>query len=200
MSAPSVYLCLLHYPMTNRNGETVTTAVTNLDIHDISRSCRTYGLKGYFIVTPIEEQHALVHRILAHWQHPDAFKGHPDRAEALSHVKLCRDFQEVKEAIRAESGELPEVVLTDAREVAEEKTGKALKYDQYAQELRHPDRKKPAVVVFGTGWGIAPQFYPEVHRILEPIYGASWNEGYNHLSVRSAVAVILDRLLDRTRI
>ena len=50
------------------------------------------------------------------------------------------------------------------------------------------------ILVFGTGWGISDVFYPEVHRILAPVYGPEGNGGYNHLSVRSAVAIILDRL------
>ena len=35
-------LVLLHYPVTNRAGELITTSVTNLDIHDLARSARTY--------------------------------------------------------------------------------------------------------------------------------------------------------------
>lgn len=189
----SIYVCLLHYPMTNKHGEIVTTAVTNLDIHDIARSCRTYNVRKYFIVTPILEQHELVARIIGHWQDPRSRQAHPDRAEALSRIQLCRTFEDVKQAIFTETGEAPEVVLTDARDL-----GRSVKYDQFSQELQSPHRRRPAVVVFGTGWGVAPAFHSEVHTVLEPIYGATNNDGYNHLSVRSAVAIILDRLLDRT--
>ena len=66
---------------------------------------------------------------------------------------------------------------------------------EYRRELSDPARgEKPVVLVFGTGWGISDVFYPEVHRILAPVYGPEGSEGYNHLSVRSAVAIILDRL------
>ena len=37
-----------------QEGQSVATAITNLDVHDIARSSRTYGLGGYFVVTPIE--------------------------------------------------------------------------------------------------------------------------------------------------
>jgi hypothetical protein len=44
------------------------------------------------------------------------------------------------------------------------------------------------------GWGLAPQALSLCTHVLEPVEGA---DGYNHLSVRSAAAVILDRLLGR---
>ncbi|MGZ3707571.1 MAG: RNA methyltransferase, partial [Bdellovibrionota bacterium] len=164
MSAP-VYVALLHYPITNRHGQLVTTAVTNMDIHDISRSCRTFGVKGYFLVTPIEDQHELVGRIVGHWRTEQSRKYHPDRVEALSLVRLVKDFEAVKAAIRAEHGEDPEVVLTDARPLP-----KSVSYADYRRELAGPRReKKPICVVFGTGWGISDDFYPEVHRILAPV-------------------------------
>lgn len=189
MSAP-VYMALLHYPMRNRNGELVTTAVTNMDIHDISRSARTYGMKGYFILTPLEIQHELVGKIVGHWREPKQAVYHPDRFEALSLIRLVREFGEIKRAIAEECGEEPEVVLTDASPLPE-----AMSYADYRREIMDPARKRPTLLVFGTGWGISDAFYPEVHRILAPVYGPEGVGGYNHLSVRSAVAIILDRLL-----
>jgi hypothetical protein len=176
--------------VTNRNGKLVTTSVTNMDIHDISRSSRTFGMKGYFIVTPIVDQQELVGRILAHWRTDRSREYHPDRVEAVSLVRLANDFAEVKAAIRAEHGMDPEVVLTDARPLPN-----TISYADYRRELADPAReKKPVVLVFGTGWGVSDAFYPEVHRILAPVYGPGGAEGYNHLSVRAAVAIILDRL------
>lgn len=189
MSAP-VYVALLHHPITDRNGRLVTTAVTNLDIHDIARSARTFGVKRYFIVTPIEAQHELVGRILGHWHEDHAREYHPDRVEAVSLVKLVREFSEVKAAIREEcGGEYAEVVLTDARPLP-----KAVSYADYRKELEDPKRTRPTLIVYGTGWGVSETFYPEVDRILAPIYGPEGKEGYNHLSVRAAAAIILDRL------
>jgi hypothetical protein len=168
----------------------VTTAVTNMDIHDISRSARTYNIKGYYLVTPIVDQHELVERILAHWRTEQSRAYHPDRVEAVSLVRMAKSFDEVKADVRAEQGMDPEVVLTDAKPM---KT--ALSYADYRRELMDPERpKKPVMLVFGTGWGISETFYPQVHRVLAPVYGPEGQEGYNHLSVRSAVAVILDRL------
>ena len=98
MTVP-VYIALLHAPVVNRKGAIVTTAVTNMDIHDISRSAKTYGMKGYFIVTPIEDQHELVGRILGHWATDRSKTYHPDRFAAVSLVRLVHSFEEVKAAI-----------------------------------------------------------------------------------------------------
>lgn len=196
-----LYIALLHYPIVNRNGALVTTAVTNMDIHDISRSARTFGAKGYFIVTPIDDQHELVGRIVSHWRSDRNREYHPDRVEAVSLVRLVRTFDEVKAAIRAECGEEPEVVLTDARPRPKEGSladAFPVSYADYRREIADPKRgNKPICVVFGTGWGISDVFYPEVHRILAPVYGPEGEQGYNHLSVRSAVAIILDRLFGK---
>jgi hypothetical protein len=189
VSAP-VYIALLHFPITNRKGAIVTTAVTNMDIHDISRSAKTFGMKGYFLVTPIEDQHELVERILSHWRTDRSRDYHPDRFAAVSLVRMAHTFADVKAAILAEHGQEPEVVLTDARPLPN-----TVSYADYRRELADPKRSdKPVLVVFGTGWGVSDVFYPEVHRILAPVYGPGGAEGYNHLSVRSAVAIILDRL------
>jgi hypothetical protein len=161
-----------------------------MDIHDISRSARTYEVQKYFIVTPIEDQHQLVQRILGHWETDQSKAYHPDRVEAVSRVRLARNFEEVKAAICAEHGQNPEVVLTDARPLPN-----SVSYSDYRKELsERGSSHKPVLLVFGTGWGISETFYPEVHRILAPVYGPEGNQGYNHLSVRSAVAIILDRL------
>lgn len=172
----------------------MTTAVTNMDIHDIARSARTYGAKGYYLVTPIEDQHELVGRILSYWNSESSRQYHPDRVEAVSRVRMFRSFDEVKNQIRSAHGQDPEVVLTDARPLPN-----AVSYADYRRELEDPQRgNRPVALVFGTGWGISDAFYPEVHRILAPVYGPEGGRGegsYNHLSVRAAVAIILDRLL-----
>ena len=51
---------------------------------------------------------------------------------------------------------------------------------------------QPYLFVFGTGWGLAREVLERSDYILAPIEGVL---DYNHLSVRSAAAIILDRLL-----
>ncbi len=203
MSSP-VFIALLHHPMVNRSGEVITTSVTNLDIHDIARSARTYGVEQFFIVTPLEEQQTVVQRILAHWQSDSSAEAHPDRVEALKRVRLVSEFEQVIAEIQTKWEKRPEVVLTDAA-----KAPKLTSYDtlslEIAEERPIADSEvgtkplaRPRVIVFGTGWGVAPEFLKQVDRRLEPIEGAFDRENqehYNHLSVRSAVAITLDRLL-----
>ena len=50
----------------------------------------------------------------------------------------------------------------------------------------------PILILFGTGFGLTDEVMDSSYKILEPIRG---NTKYNHLSVRSAVSIILDRLL-----
>ncbi|PID40198.1 MAG: hypothetical protein CR984_04510 [Proteobacteria bacterium] len=50
----------------------------------------------------------------------------------------------------------------------------------------------PLVLAFGTAWGLADEFMAAADHVLEPLVGKGT---YNHLSVRSAVAIILDRLV-----
>ncbi len=187
MAVP-VYVVLLHFPVVNRRNEVVTTSVTNLDIHDIARSAKTYGAQGYFIVTPIVDQQALVQKILDHWSSEKSKSFHPHRFEALELVTVVPDFESVKLRIRQLHGVDPEVVMTDARVQKNSES-----YLSLRKKLESSDWTKPVALVFGTGWGISEEFFPEVHRILAPLYGPS-RDGYNHLSVRAAVAAILDRL------
>lgn len=190
---PDLYVVLLHYPMTNRRGDIVTTSVTNLDIHDIARSCRTYGVKHYFMVTPIQEQLDLVRRILGHWSSESSVSAHPDREQALRFSSAEPTFQKVRERIAEISKVDPSdirVVLTDARP-----QGKHCSYADLKQCFQGDSVKnKPILLVFGTGWGVAPEFHSEVESILPPVYGPGGGSSYNHLSVRAAVAIILDRL------
>ncbi|MRR35929.1 RNA methyltransferase, partial [bacterium] len=64
-----LYIALLHHPVLDRGGRVITSAVTNADIHDIARSAKTYGVKRFFIVTPIADQADLVRAIIGHWTH-----------------------------------------------------------------------------------------------------------------------------------
>ncbi|MEZ4288133.1 MAG: RNA methyltransferase [Polyangiales bacterium] len=50
----------------------------------------------------------------------------------------------------------------------------------------------PHLLLFGTGHGLADEVLDRADYLLEPIDGA---DGFNHLSVRAAVAIVADRLL-----
>lgn len=181
-----VYVALLHHSMLDKNGAVVTTAVTNLDIHDIARSSRTFGAKGYFLITPLEEQQGVVKRIIGHWQGSGGRDYNPDRSEAFSRVQIVSWFQDAVSAIEKLEGEKPIIWMTSARHTANGKT-----WESARSEI---DSGPPKLLVFGTGWGMTEEMLKSADAILTPILPEE-ESGYNHLSVRSAVAISLDRLL-----
>lgn len=185
----SVYVALLHHSMRDKRGAIVTTAVTNLDIHDIARSSRTYGCKGYYLVNPVEEQQMVVKRIVSHWQGSGGRDYNPDRSEAFSLLHVSSWLNDAIADIEKNHGVKPLVVMTSAREV---EGLKHWKVERLREEMR--SLKQPVLLVFGTGWGIIDEVMRTADIVLEPIVPAL-ESGYNHLSVRSAVAIMLDRLL-----
>ena len=181
---------LLHHPVTNRLGETIATSITNMDLHDISRTCRTYEIDHYYLVSPVIDHQELVGKIIEHWKMGNQAKWHPDRAEALSRANVVASFQVVKEELaRLYPGLSLEVTMPDARPLPNQ-----YGYAQMREKWLNEEKQGVKVIVLGTGWGVAPEFYSEVHTYLGPIYGPLGEEGYNHLSVRAAAAIILDRL------
>ncbi|MBI2896661.1 MAG: RNA methyltransferase [Deltaproteobacteria bacterium] len=181
-----IYLALVHYPVLDRSGEVVTTAVTNLDIHDLARAGRTYGVRRYFVVTPIQAQRQLVERIVAHWRTGASAARIPERGDALSIVAIAPNLDAAIEDIRGDCGDAPHLVATAARAMPRA----TLSFEDARRALREDHR--PWLILLGTGWGLADEVIRRADDLLPPIRGAS---DYNHLSVRAAAAVVLDRLL-----
>jgi len=180
-----VDLALLHFPVLDKNGQRVTTAVTNIDIHDLARSARTYGIRRFFVVTPVEVLRALARRIIEHWETGFGSTYNPNRKDALSIVRLAPDLDGAILDIEKETGQRPRLVVTSARPAPG-----AVSYAAYREELARLEQ--PQLLILGTGWGLAPEILERADLRLAPIEGAGT---YNHLSVRAAGAVILDRLL-----
>lgn len=180
-----LYLGLVHHPIINKRDEVVTTSVTNMDIHDISRSCRTFGVAEYHIITPLEAQHGLIQRILGHWEQDKNGAYNPDRQDALSIAKLSSSLEESIKAIEATEGVKPLVCATGANFKKYELTPVQVKEKAFIDKV-------PIFLIFGTGWGLHAQALELADYLVEPIFGGS-SDGYNHLSVRSAVAIYLDR-------
>jgi hypothetical protein len=179
-----IYLALLHYPVYDKDRKVVTTSITNMDIHDIARSARTYGVKRYFVVTPVRTLQALAEKILDHWQQGYGSVYNETRKDALTLVTLADDLNTTIQAIQQETGERPRLVATSARRGADRVT--------FAQMRRRVEEEGPPVLfLLGTGWGLTEEVLEQADNILEPITGAG---AYNHLSVRSAAAILLDRL------
>ena len=176
-------IALVHHPVLDAQGVVVTTAVTNLDVHDLARSARTYGCKDYFVAHPVAAQRELVERIRAHWLEGSSGRRIPDRREALSLLRIAESLEAVIETLGGRSR--VEVWVTAARDL-----GSSLPFSEARARLE--GEGGPVLIVFGTGWGLAPRVIAEADAVLEPIVAERGD--YNHLSVRAACAIALDRL------
>ncbi len=187
MSARPCALALVHYPVLDKAGAVVTTAITNLDLHDISRSVRAYGLSALYVVHPIAAQRALAQRVKDHWLEGSGGRRIPDRRAALERLVIVESLEAARQAFVTASGAEVELWSTAARALP----GTTLEHAAARAELARPG---PSVLlVFGTGWGLAPGVLAG-SRQLAPLGGAA-PDGWNHLSVRAAAAILLDRLL-----
>lgn len=180
----NVYSALIHYPVRDREGTIVTSAVTNVDVHDLARSSRTYGLAGYFVVTPIAAQRVLVGRILDHWRKGAGARRTPERGDALSICEPVSSIDAACEAIMAREGKAPRIVATSARSEGRP----VVSYETERATLAQSN--EPTLILFGTGHGLHESVISRASVVLAAIRASN----YNHLSVRAATAIILDRL------
>lgn len=181
---PNLYVALTHYPVVNKSGDIITSAVTNLDLHDISRAAKTYGVKSFYVVTPLKDQQVLAQRIIAHWIDGAGSIYNPARRRALETITVSDSIADVVEDIRRIENEYPKTAVTCARRYPS-----SIGYKKFRTIL---ETGRPHLLVFGTAWGLAEGFISEADYILEPIVGST---DYNHLSVRTAAGIILDRIL-----
>jgi hypothetical protein len=172
------FVALVHHPVYDKHRHIVSTALTNLDLHDIARSSRTYGLGGFLVVHPVEAQRVLASRILQHWADEGADRN-DFRRQALERVTVVPTLADAVSTLTERLGQKPLVVATAARP-----NEKAIP----PRELPHT---APILLVFGTGYGLTDELLAGCDLRLQPIEGPT---DYNHLSVRSACAIYLDRL------
>ena len=181
----NIHLALVHFPVYNKHGEIVTSSVTTLDIHDISRICKTYDIASFYVVTPLKAQQVLLDRMLQHWLTGYGAEYNPTRREALVQTTVQPTLERVLEDIESRFGSRPQMVVTDAKKFSNsvdylfmrEKISKGIQF----------------LLIFGTAWGLERGVVERSDYILAPINGKN---GYNHLPVRAAIAIILDRLLN----
>ena len=179
----NLYVALVHYPVTNKRGKVVGSALTTMDLHDIARACKTFGVRGFFVVTPYEDQAVLADQVIRHWTKGVGKELNPHRKMALELITLSESLDEAVKMVET-GNRMPAVtVATSARDLEETVTPKELK--------ETPMGQTPHILVFGTAWGLTDEVIEACDLRLAPIKGAG---DYNHLSVRSAVSIYLDRL------
>jgi hypothetical protein len=166
----------------------VTTAVTNMDIHDICRAGKTYGIQGFYVVTPVKPLQKLALKIIDHWEVGYGSQYNVTRKDALALARISDNLDDTIIDIETEHGQKPLIVVTSARDTGTERTSFVTLQDMLQSVTR------PFLVIFGTGWGLTETIISRADYVLDAVEGDSY---YNHLSVRSAAAIILDRLLGR---
>jgi len=183
--AGPVYIALIHHPVYNKQHEVVRTCLTPLDLHDIARAGRTYGVRGFFCISALASQMELAQAILDHWTTGWGADYNPNRKEAFSIVRITPSLDQALEEIESEWGARPRTVATSAR---------FRESDLDCGEMKRRVRKgqDAYLLLFGTGWGLLEETVNRADHRLAPIRGQA---DYNHLSVRSAVSIILDRVL-----
>jgi tRNA (guanine37-N1)-methyltransferase len=182
-----LYIALLHHPVYDKNGEIVTTSVTNMDIHDIARAGKTYGLRGFYVVTPVKALQRLALKIIAHWEEGYGSRYNETRKDALALARVKDNLDDVIIDVERECGVKPQIVASSARP-----GGNRASFAHLRKMLR--EDSAPFLLLLGTGWGLTDAVLAQSDYILEPIEGGT---EYNHLSVRSAASIMLDRLLGR---
>jgi len=180
----NIHLALVHFPVYNKSGEVVVSSVTTLDVHDSSRICRTYGIGALYVVTPLKTQQELVDRMISHWKTGYGAAYNPTRKEALLKTQVINSLQDVVQDIAERSGKNPRIIVTHAKKLPQN-----IGYDEMRKEFQ---KEEQYLLVFGTGWGLEDNIIRNADFALSPIEGP---EAYNHLPVRAAIAIILDRLL-----
>lgn len=179
-----VAVLLAHHPVLDRQGAVVTTAITNLDLHDIARSAFTFGLGDFFVAHPIAAQRELALRVREHWTAGSGARRIPDRKPPMECLRVVESLDAALGALGA-----AEIWVTSAQSAAG--------VTSFADARARLEEPGPAVLlVFGTGWGLAPELFGRAAVRLEPIESPR-ADGFNHLSVRAAAAITFDRLLGR---
>ncbi|MBF0230932.1 MAG: RNA methyltransferase [Desulfamplus sp.] len=183
----NLYVALIHYPVSNKIGSTIASALTTIDMHDIARASMTFGVRGFYVITPLMDQQVLAHEVIQHWTDGIGGELNPFRKKALELIRVVSTFEDAVMEIEAERNEPVITVATSA--IQHNSLNKDIITTQALSKKFTSNESY--LIAFGTAWGMTHDFIQNCEFILEPVYGRT---GYNHLSVRSAVSIILDRI------
>jgi tRNA (guanine37-N1)-methyltransferase len=183
---PPHYVALMHTQVKLKDGTVGTTSITSIDLHDTARSCATYGIKNFFMVTPLVDQQAIIATFLDFWRSDFGKNYNQSRYHAVNKVLPTLNLDEVITAITNTEGKAPLIIATSAKEYTHIST---IDFTQQGTVWQHD---RPVLLLFGTGQGLDDALIEKCDYLLGPVSGMTT---YNHLSVRSAIAIVLDRWL-----
>ena len=181
----NLHVVLLHDEMLDKQGDLVTTSLTMIDLHDIARSCCTYAIKTFYIAHPSPSLRKLARTLKNHWDVGYGATYNPNRKEALDNAVIVDSIDEMIHHIEQKHGCFPKLIATSAHQ------GEGRMSFNDCSEMMKKNSDQHYVLMLGTGWGMSEQLLSRTDYFLEPINGPT---EYNHLSVRSALAIMLDRL------
>lgn len=181
----NLYTALVHYPVVNKQNKTIGSALTTIDMHDIARASMTFGVKAFYVITPFQDQADLAEEVIRHWTLGEGSRLNPSRKQALELVRVTDTFENAVKQIQTEQNRPVKTIATSARIHKKTVSTHALKQNM--------DPDTSYVLVFGTAWGLTEELMEKCDMQLDPIFGTG---EYNHLSVRSAVSIYLDRLIN----
>ncbi len=179
----NVAVALVHHPVRDRNGDEIAASVDWVDFFDAGRVTLVYGVTPLIVVHPAEAQKALVHRLIAHGtsEARDA-----DTRGRFDHARVVDTLDEAIACASATFGRPVTVVATTARPGPDRLTVSAL--------AARIGEGEPVLLLFGKASGLTDAVLASADAVLEPVSGGT---GFDHLPVRGAFAIVLDRLLGR---
>ena len=183
--------CLVHYPVSLGPKKIGASSLTNLDIHDIARISRSYAMGSFYPVTPLRDQLRVLEEILRHWTRGPGGVGNADRAQALGLVQPATSLEEAVAHMTAQHGTRPRLVASSAVWPAKGKASQPGRMPMTPRDVRRWCDQGPVMLCLGTAQGLAPEVLEQCEGTLRPVRFL----GYNHLSVRSAAAILADRIL-----
>ena len=185
MLASNLYVALIHFPVMNKKDEPIGSALTTIDLHDIARAAITFGVKAFYVVTPYADQSKLACQVVDHWTKGVGGQHNPFRKKALELIRVTASFEDAVAQIEQEKQTPVKTIATSAK-----KTPGSISTTRLRQKF---NKETSHVMAFGTAWGLAEELIDACDFILDPIDGKT---DYNHLSVRSAVSIYLDRIIN----
>lgn len=179
-----IFMAVVHFPALDRNGRIVATSINSMEIHDLSRICMTYDVKLCYIVTPLERQIDMLKAIKRYWLEGPGLTYNRERAETLKRLKEVESVEEVLREIQEEG--TPFILGTSATHRGKGKVSEA--------DVRRIQKDRPVLILLGTGYGLADETLSLCDAMLPPIRGRT---GFNHLPMRVAAGILIDRILGR---
>lgn len=143
----------------------------------------TFGVEICYIVTPLAKQREIMEKLIYHWQYGYGARYNPIRGKALEKVRIMGSLDETIADMTV--GDMPLVIGTSSKE----RPGKMISFSGLRHHIGTGNR--PSLLLFGTGWGLTDEMVGRCDLMLEPIKGSA---DYNHLSLRVAFGIILDRI------